>query len=47
MEQDNFPIPDGINTLKLLWLQEKFKFAQKILYQNLKCELVRFAYNDI
>jgi hypothetical protein len=28
MEQDNVPIPDGINTLKLLWLQEKFKFAQ-------------------
>jgi len=26
--KDNFPIPDGINRLKLLCLQEKFKFAQ-------------------
>jgi hypothetical protein len=27
-DKDNFPIPDEINRLKLLCLQEKFKFAQ-------------------
>jgi hypothetical protein len=28
VKKDNFPLPDGINRLKLLCLQVKFKFAQ-------------------